>query len=88
MRAMTTPTSARTETPDSTDARKKRLKPLVMSALALAAALLSIAAYAVRFGGCDMESKFCYLSAAGTRSEVVVAWLDGFEVYTQTHPGE
>lgn len=56
--------------------------------MAVAAFLLVAVAYVVHFGGCDTQSKFCYLSAAGTRSEVVVAWLDGPEVYTQTYPAE
>lgn len=55
--------------------------------IGMAAVLLAVA-YGFTFGGCDTGSGFCYMGVAGTRSEVVVAWLDGVEIYTQTAPAE
>lgn len=71
----------------TTDRRRSlRLPPAPV--LFLAAFLLAAVAYVVTFGGCDTQSKFCHVGLAGTRSEMVVAWLDEFEVYTQTAPSE
>ncbi|MFD6770988.1 hypothetical protein ACFWC6_32740 [Micromonospora chalcea] len=72
----------------TTTAPKGRRWFLRAPALIVAALLFAAVGYAVSFGGCDTDSKFCYLGLVGTRSEVVVAWLDEFEVYTQTAPAQ
>lgn len=75
-------------TPPPTADRKSWPRRRSTLLLVAAAILLVAVVYAVQFGGCDRASKFCYVGLAGTRSEAVVAWLDGFEVYTQTYPTE
>ncbi|AYF29326.1 hypothetical protein CSH63_18010 [Micromonospora tulbaghiae] len=80
----TTETEAEAEAePAVTEGRRRRVPVWLM---VVVAALLGIGAYLVSFGSCDTTSKFCYVGLAGTRSEVVVAWLDEFDVYTQTAP--
>lgn len=44
--------------------------------------------YVAGFGQCDWHSRFCAINVVGTRSEVVVVWLDGVEVYSQTYNSE
>lgn len=71
---------------EQTPTARSRVRRYQWLAIAALVVIVGASGYVIKFGGCDTASKFCHLGLAGTRSEVVVGWLDGFEIFTQTYP--